>query len=387
MQRFVFVRWATMCVLFVTVQHGFCNKQVSAQQSSRETSEPLRVAVITDRDGSHLSTYFSIIHKNSSISDVAVASPSQHTVEMAKQRFGERPFQHFTETEEMLTKFRPRFVVVSLASHLAPAQIRAALEAGCDVVAEKPGCTSVEDFRELVQLADEKQRNLMLALPLRFRADTKRLKELIDRGYVGKLYGITGNLVDDQVRLTRPGWQRSWHGSRRLAGGGHLTWLGIHKIDQFLFLTQDRVRRVAGFYSNVGGQPIDIEDTESVALDFHSGFTGTFQGGFYLGPGGSVEGLRIWGDTGWIEQEVDFGAKEIIFRLRWLSTHPDAPEGVQTEELPRGESVYQQMFDQAIDAARGAADPPLRNDESLHILEVIFGAYRAAETGKVQTLQ
>ena len=45
------------------------------------------------------------------------------------------------------------------------------------------------------------------------------------------------------------------------------------------------------------------------------------------------------------------------------------------------------MFDQAIDAARGAADPPLRNDESLHILEVIFGAYRAAETGKVQTLQ
>ena len=378
MKQVIFIRLAMVCLLCaVTVQHGFCDD---------DPSDKIRAAVITNKDGAHLGSYFSAIGCSSAVSDIAVASPSQSTFEMAERRFGERPFHRFTDTKEMLAEFQPRFVVVSMESRLAPAQIRAALEAGCDVVAEKPGCARFEDFRELVQLANQKQRNLMLALPLRFRSDSRRLKDLMERGWMGKLYGITANLVDDQVRLTNPGFQRSWHGSRERAGGGHLTWLGIHKIDQILFLTQDRVRRVAGFYSNVGGQPIDIEDTESVALDFISGLTGTFQGGYYLGPGGSVDGLRLWGDKGWIEQDVDFGEREVIFRIRWFSTHPDAPRGVQTEELKRGESVYRQMIDQAIDAARGPVAPPLRNDESLHVLEVIFGAYRAAQTGKVQLI-
>ncbi len=46
----------------------------------------------------------------------------------------------------------------------------------------------------------------------------------------------------------------------------------------------------------------------------------------------------------------------------------------------------QLLVQAAIDSARGARSAPLTGDDCLHVLEVIFGAYRASETGMSQTI-
>ena len=74
--------------------------------------------------------------------------------------------------------------------------------------------------------------------------------------------------MKDQARLTRPDYQKSWFASKDKAGGGHLIWLGIHPMDQIHFLTGDRVEKVTAFCRNVGGQPVEIEDAEALALQF-----------------------------------------------------------------------------------------------------------------------
>ena len=47
---------------------------------------------------------------------------------------------------------------------------------------------------------------------------------------------------------------------------------------------------------------------------------------------------------------------------------------------------YLPFIQAAVDAARGTAPPPITAREGLHVLEVIFGLYRASETGTTQTI-
>ena len=69
--------------------------------------------------------------------------------------------------------------LVTLEAVQAPPVIRAALEANCHVLAEKPSCVRVEDFEPLVRLADMKHRLLMLALANRMRGTVRAARKLI----------------------------------------------------------------------------------------------------------------------------------------------------------------------------------------------------------------
>ena len=131
---------------------------------------------------------------------------------------------------------------------------------------------SAKEFAPLTNKADSKHLHVMLALANRLNPEFIAARKLIADGVIGKIYGLDMHLVADQTRLTNAGYRAQWYSQKKRAGGGHLVWLGIHWLDLAQHLTGADVTEVNGFIANVGGQPIDIEDTESVALDFHSGF-------------------------------------------------------------------------------------------------------------------
>jgi predicted dehydrogenase len=294
--------------------------------------------------------------------------------------------ESFSDPAVMIEEFRPELVIVALAANLAPPWIHQALSVGCDVLTEKPSCVRPEDFAVLVKLASEKRTNLMLALPSRMTPVTKRAKEIIDTGLLGKLYGVTCFQVKDQDRLTHPSYHDSWFAFREKAGGGHMIWLGIHDLDRVLFLTNDRVAKVTGFVTNVGGQPIGVEDAEAVSFQFQSGIVGTFQGGYYLNQGSFQAGTTIWGSSGWLQMSSYRDPEGEHQSFRWYSTRTDAARGVQQEEVDGNVDSYQLLVQAAVDVARGARPTPLTGEDCLHVLSIIFGAYRAAETGVTQSV-
>ena len=115
----------------------------------------------------------------------------------------------------------------------------------------------------------------MLALANRSNSEILAARELIHSGKLGKIYGLEMHLVADQTRLTRPDYHRQWFAQRSRSGGGHLIWLGIHWLDLAMFLTDATISSVCGFTANVGGQPIDIEDSAAATLQFSNGTLGT----------------------------------------------------------------------------------------------------------------
>ncbi len=379
---FLFRRRLRTCLIWAFLPLLFGLGQATAEKG-------IRVGIITEHRGAHLGPYFGSLARCTGVEKVAIADPSGESFSRAKELMGKRfpEIATFADYRTMLDKFDPEMVLVSLEPHHSPEPIETALARGSHVLSEKPACVRLEDFERMAALAKSKDRRLMLVLANRNSPLVQKAKELIRSGYLGKLYGSQVYLLADQTRLTRPEYQRSWRASKARAGGGHLLWLGIHYLDLIQYMSGQSVRQVAGFYGNVGGQPIDVEDAAVVALQFDQGMVGTLQSGYYLDRGYQT-GFKVWGSKGWLRFELDPNAPP----LQWYSSADGAPEGVQTFEdttgfMSDGTSQYFPFVQAAVDASRGVAPAPLTAAEGLQVLKVIFGAYDAADTGRTQTIE
>jgi len=338
-------------------------------------SSPIKIGVITQENGPHLSAYLKALAQIEGVAAVAVSDQSGATFLKAREALG-RKMTTFRNHQEMLETFRPPMVLVSLAAHKAPPLIQMSLQAGCHVLTEKPSCVRAEDFEPLVRLAESRRLHLMMAFYMRRHPGALKALELMRSGFIGKPFGTHLLVVADQTRLTRPQYQQSWLAFKNKAGGGQLIWLGIHYVDLIQKLTGDQIEKVSAIYNNVGGQPLETEDAVALTLQFKRGMVGTYHGGYYLKRGYHL-GFTIWGSKGWLRLDEDNSP------LEWYSTHPEAPKGVQSFPFSAANS-YQRLVQSAVNAARGEEEPPVTGAECLSTLKAIFSAYRAAETGVAQ---
>ena len=284
----------------------------------------------------------------------------------------------FGAYDEMLRVIRPALTVVSLESHHNVAAIKAALNADSHVISEKPPCVRVEEFEAAAQLAQARRRHLMLATVTRRNQAAVKARELVERGWIGKLYGVTMNWIGDQTRLKGPAFRDSWVSSKAKAGGGKLAFHGIHYLDLIHYISGDRISRVAGFCRNVGGQPIDVEDAAVLSLQFRQGMVGTLNTGYYLDKG-NANLIHLWGEFGWLHFDP-------FLPLEWYSTHPAAPRGVQSSPNAGSGVEYDTAVADAVRAAAGAGAPYMTTEESLAVVRAVFAGYRAAETGVTQVI-
>ncbi|MBM3775041.1 MAG: Gfo/Idh/MocA family oxidoreductase [Acidobacteria bacterium] len=339
----------------------------------------IQVAVLTHAGGAHLSSYFPALAGTEEVESVVLSDPGGENVPAARKALGQKLAGVYEDPAGLLRKEQPAMALVTMEAALAPPAIHAALDAGCHVMAEKPACVRLEDFEPLKRKAERSNRHLMLALANRLDPAMREARRLISAGQIGKIYGVEMHLIADQTRLTRPAYHQSWFARKARAGGGHLIWLGIHWLDLAMHLTGSRVREVAGFAGVVGGQPLDVEDSAVVAMKFDNGVFGALTSGYYLDRGYHSH-IKVWGSQGWLHLQ-----KHGDGPLQWYSTKEAKP---QVRRLPPSNqpSGYGPFVRAAVRASAGLEDPPLTGDDSLYVLRTVFACYRAAGTGKTQTV-
>ena len=349
---------------------------VHAQEAAREG---IKVAVITNAGGAHLGAYFTGLAKTPEATSVVLADPDGASEAMAREALGDKLTAVYTDRDEMLAKEKPAMALVSVEAHQGPEEIGAALDAGCHVLAEKPACVRASDFAALVEKAESGNRHLMLALTNRLNPEVLKARALIAAGEIGAIYNTQVLFVKDQTRLKSPSHQAAWFSDKARAGGGYLAWLGIHWLDLAMYVTGSHVTHVAGFSGNVGGQPVNIEDSVAMSMQFDNGTFGTMTAGYYL-KGGQETLLRIWGEKGWLEIASDAPGQ-----VRWISTAAENP-AVQHYDAPGGQSGYTGYVRACVRASAGLEAPPMTGRDGLRVLEAIFGFYDAAGQGKTVAL-
>ena len=354
----------------------------SGKALAESSPETIRVGIITEPGGQHLSWFTRALGVLDGIEMVTAADDSGEFFEKGREYLGPRAseFQTFNDYRQMIAEIRPHLVLMALEPVHTPPVAEAAIQGGAHVLTDKPGCVRLADFEKVARLARSKNLELMLGLTNRTNPAARKARELVESGWLGKLYGTAVHLVADHTRLTRPSYWTRWVASRERAGGGKLIYHGIHYLDLVHYIAGDTITEVAGFAEKVGDQPVDLEDSAVLAYRLSRGTVGTLNTGYYL-PKGYSTLVKVWGSLGWLRFDLASGPP-----MTWYSRHPDAPGKVRSFYYSQEPNTYILMMEEAVNAARGLGPFPITTEESLNSLRVVFAAYDAARKEASQTV-
>ncbi len=157
----------------------------------------------------------------------------------------------FTEVFDELTRVKDRrriledptidMVLISAVPAERAALAIEAMDAGKDVMVDKPGCTTLDQLAELRAVQKRTGRIWTVNFSERFevRAVT-RADELVSAGAIGRVVHTVGLGPHKQNLASRPDWYFD-----RNQFGGILCDIGSHQIDQFLHFTGSETADVA----------------------------------------------------------------------------------------------------------------------------------------------
>ncbi len=163
-----------------------------------------------------------------------------------------------------------------------------AMEAGKDVMVDKPGCTTLEQLEAIKACQARTGRIWSIDFSERFEVPSvTKAAELVQHGAIGKVVQTLGTGPHRLNRATRPDWF-----FERDAYGGILTDIASHQIDQFLFFTGSTDAEITLAHVENYANPDDpgLQDFGELALKSPQGH-GYIRVDWY-----TPDALPTWGD-------------------------------------------------------------------------------------------
>lgn len=305
---------------------------------------------------------------------VAVADRSEQRLAEFSREFGVS--KSYGDHEPLLADPEIDAVCVCTPHHLhAPIAIDAA-RAGKHVLVEKPMATNLEDADELIRVCDEGDLRLGVVFQHRFDPAAIYVKKLVDDGRLGTV--ALGSVYVKWFRDAEYYDPASWRGRWATAGGGALINQAIHAMDVLFWIVGD-VRSVTG-YAGPRVHDIEVEDTAAAAVRFTNGAFGIVEGSTATWPQ-AEERIEIAGSRGSVTIE---GGRIVKHEL--ADGPPEAPELADDDPRFQGKSYYGAshplVIEDFVAAVREGRPPAVDGREGRKVLEVIFGIYESARTGR-----
>lgn len=175
---------------------------------------------------------------------------------------------YWTDFEVFVEEVDADAVDIALPHSLHYPAAKAALEADKHVFIEKPFATSMEDCADLVELAAERDRRLMIGMVQRYHPRHRAVKSLLGDGAFGQIHA---GRIDMLQSLPEAGFDPDhWLYDGELAGGGGILSVLVHKIDLLRYFVGD-VRRAIGLSRSVHDSFEDAEDYAVALLELENG--------------------------------------------------------------------------------------------------------------------
>jgi UDP-2-acetamido-3-amino-2,3-dideoxy-glucuronate N-acetyltransferase len=274
--------------------------------------------------------------------------------------------KYFRDINELLAD--PSIDAVALATPAVAhyAMAKAALEAGKDVLVEKPLAVDVKQGEDLVQLAASKNRILMVGHILRYHPAILKLQELIRNGALGKINYLYSNRLNiGKIRTEE-----------------NILWsFAPHDISVMLALLNEMPSRVScrgGAYLN--------QDVSDVTLS-HFGFPSGVQAHIFvswLHPF-KEQRLVVVGSEKMAVFDDTADDKLVLYqhRVEWKNRVPTAikatgePVALSNQEPLRAECQH------FLECVANRTAPVSNGDEGLRVLRILDACQRALHNGGV----
>lgn len=280
----------------------------------------------------------------------------------------------YESTEELLADDDVQVVVITSPSEQHAAQAIAAVQAGKDVVIEKPVAVDIDELATLERAVAETGRFVSVIAQRRLEPQHVEIKRLLDGGALGRVL-----LAEAFVHWNRTDEYYSAAPWRALApGGGSMMNQALHSVDLLDWLVGP-IQDVAGFAATLG-HDIEAEDTAVVALRLASGGLGVIASSTAVTPADPAI-LVLRTDRGTVEL-----SQSEITRWDFEGVPRPADQAVLTSGAADPAAIgivgHVAQWRDVISALRTGEDPGVTLADGAHSVRVIAAAYESSTTGR-----
>ena len=243
-------------------------------------------------------------------------------------------YKKYTDYKEMLEEEKPELVAIATESGKHAAIALDCLEAGANLIIEKPIALSLEDADKIIEKAKEKGLVVCANHQNRFNKSIQKIRQALDEGKFGRmLYGtahIRWNRGPDYY--TQAPWRGTW-----AQDGGALMNQCIHNIDLLRWMMGDEIEEVCAYTDNLNHDYIEAEDLGMAIVKFKNGSYGIVEGTTDIYPKNLEETLYLFGQKG----TVKAGGKSVNIIEEWIfEDNPEDPEDVKKNNSEMPQNVY-----------------------------------------------
>ncbi|MEX1384241.1 Gfo/Idh/MocA family oxidoreductase [Lutibacter sp.] len=308
----------------------------------------------------------------------------ERTKNLAQQNYP--TIKTFRTLDDLLADSAIELVVVNTPSVTHFDFAKRVINAGKNLIIEKPFTATTEQAEELIQLAKEKKVQLSVYQNRRYDSDFKTVKKVLDEG-------LLGDIVDAEIHYDRfePRLSYKVHKETPTAAVGSLYDLGAHLIDQALVFFGMPKAVFADL--DIFRPNSKVEDYFDVKL-FYPFHKVTLKSSYFVReilPGNIFHGTK----GSFIKTKADVQEKELIAgkkpgTVNW-GMEPESEKGllhtekegkIIKENITSLKGDYMEYYDEMYEAIRNDKPVPVSGNEGKNVIKVIEAAIKSNKEKK-----
>lgn len=300
-------------------------------------------------------------------------------IERAKKFAQEFPGCGFSDSFDKLLEQKLDAVHILTPHYLHKEQVIRCLEAGFNVLTEKPIAIYEKDGVEMIETAKRCQKKLAVVSQNRYITGIVEAKRLLEEGTLGKIKGAYSTM----------NWHRpesyyacDWKGSWEKEGGGVVIDQAIHSLDLVRYLVNSPVAKVKAYIDRRVLTTIEVEDVANAAITFQNGVVYSFAACNYYAYNSPIHVelscengvVHLCGDT--VEITINGTEKKTIPMEQINDTNGENYWG----------SCHQIQLNKFYESLASNTDAPVDPNEALETLRLVQAIYTSAKENKTVTL-
>jgi len=301
------------------------------------------------------------IQKTKGLDLFAVCDLDPKRTEAAKKDFP--GIVTFNDVDDLLEESFDLATIVTPHNVHAPLALKC-LEAGRNVIVEKPMCITVDEATRMIEAAKKSGVMLSVFHNRRWDGDFLALKEILRKGLIGEVF----HLEAFAGGYGHPG--KWWRSDKRVSGGAMYDW-GAHFIDWILNLVPGRMEGIVGFSHKLVWKDVTNEDDVRAIIKFDSGAVADFQMSSIARIG--KPRWRILGTKGGIvDGDKSFKVGTFV-------------KGIQADmEVKYKESNWNGFYENISEHLNKGKELAVKPEEARRVIAVMETAERSWKSGKVE---
>jgi len=252
------------------------------------------------------------------------------------------------------------------------------LQAGINVLCEKPMAINVADCKLMISQAEKANKHLFIVKQNRFNTAIAALKKVIDDDRLGKIINVQLNCF----------WNRNdkyyessdWKGKQKLDGGTLFTQFS-HFIDLLYWMVGDVNKGYAITKNYLHQHNVEFEDTGVIILEFENGAIGSVNYTVNSYDKNMEGSITIFGEKGTVKVGGQYlnvlehqSIKDYMMQVP-IETKPANDYGFYQGSMSNHDKVYENIIDVLTNNGRVATS----GFEGLKTVEIIENIYNLAK--------